>query len=79
LKLIFLEPHSIGAGGRTFDVLVGGKTILKNFDVVQAAGKHQAMVIREFTVAALSSQLVIELIPTGKLPPVLSGVEVQEQ
>jgi hypothetical protein len=79
LRLVFLEPDAVAAGERVFDVVIQGKTVLKNFDVTAAAGKAQVGVVREFVAQAEDDEIFIELRAAGKLPPVISGVEVVEQ
>jgi outer membrane protein assembly factor BamB len=79
VKLVFLEPGSIAAGERPFDVLIQGKAVLENFDVVKAAGKARCSVVRSFTTQAVKGEIIIELQARGKLLPVISGIEVLEQ
>ena len=76
VRLFFLEPGRIDAGQRVFDVVVQGKVVLQQFDVVTAAGGIHREVTRSFQVEPVGGKIVIELKGSTKLAPILSGVEV---
>ena len=38
VRLYFAEPDELKPGERVFDVLLGGRKVLENFDVAAAAG-----------------------------------------
>ncbi len=79
LRLVFGEPADIGPGARTFDVMLQGKTVLEKFDIAKAAGKAKKCIFREFKVTPAKSEIVLEFQAAGKLPAVISGVELTEQ
>jgi len=65
-------------------VVLQGKTVLKDFDIVRAAGGRYRAVVREFTGVAADRQLDLRLVPksaslTDRTAPTLSGIEVQAQ
>jgi len=88
VRLHFAESEDVRAGGRVFDVTLQGKIVLKDFDVVAAAGgRHEvpnamnrvgvplAPLVKEFEVAAVDGTIQIALLPkAGK--PIISGIEV---
>jgi len=77
VKLYFAEPEDLKPGQRVFDVVVQGKTVLSNFDVVEAAGGPNRIVAKTFRGILASNDLTIQLTAkTGQ--PVLCGVEIVE-
>ena len=79
VRLIFAEPEDIQSGGRVFDVSIQGKTVLNNFDIVNAAGKPKHTIEKEFNAVAVGRDLVITLEPvgtSGTMEPLLCGIEV---
>ncbi len=78
VKLVFLEPQPLREGQRVFDVLLQGKTVLNNFDIVKEADGAWTGLTREFQVDASKDRIVIELRTQTKEPTVISGVEILE-
>jgi len=76
VRLHFAEPNAKAAvGGRVFDVSLQGRPVLRNFDVVEAAGANRRAVVREFRGIRIAKDLTIRFnSKMGK--PLLSGVEV---
>jgi beta-galactosidase len=63
ITLRFEEPSAKEAGTREFNVLVGGKIILKRFDIVAAAGGPLKGVDRAFDWTSRGDTLSIEFVP----------------
>jgi hypothetical protein len=78
VRLYFMEPDSIAPGQRVFDVLLQGRPMLKDFDIVKAAGAANRGVVKEFKNVQLNPQLEVRLQKSAAstLGPVLSGVEL---
>ncbi|MGB2823161.1 MAG: malectin domain-containing carbohydrate-binding protein, partial [Phycisphaerae bacterium] len=62
-------------GGRVFDVAVQGKTVLKDFDVVAAAGGPNRAVVKEIAGVRVADSLAISM-KAAKGETLLCGVEV---
>jgi len=67
-------------GQRVFDVRLNGKTVLKDFDIVRAAGKPHRAVWKEFTVT-LEGSLVLDLVakipkPAPENMPLINAMEI---
>jgi len=77
VRLYFAETDDLGAGRRTFDVSLQGKTVLKDFDIAKEAGGTNRTIIKEFTAVAIKDDLRIAF--AGKSEnhgPLLCGVEI---
>ncbi len=72
--------ESAQAGERVFNVVMQGKTVLENLDVAAAAGGSNKALVREVANVKVTSDLVIDLVPSskesGKTPPTLNAIEV---
>ncbi|MEZ6045601.1 MAG: malectin domain-containing carbohydrate-binding protein [Planctomycetaceae bacterium] len=80
VKLYFTE-HNLDAapGERTFNLSLQEESKLQDFDILSEAGGARHLLVKEFQDVPISSRLKIQLEQTGKLPPVLSGVELKLQ
>ncbi|MCH8828524.1 MAG: PQQ-binding-like beta-propeller repeat protein [Planctomycetes bacterium] len=82
VTLHFAElEKSVAVGQRVFDVKIQGKTVLRNFDPLKAAGAANRAVLRIADDIRVTGSLVLELIPRGKpasnaTAPVLNAVEI---
>jgi hypothetical protein len=75
VDLYFAEPYDVGSGERVFDVKLEGKTVLKDFDIVKAAGGAGRAIVKEFDAVRTGPVLDISLVPVrGK--PLLCGVRL---
>jgi len=75
VRLHFCEPDNLKPGQRVFDVRLGGKSVLEEFDVIATSGTRHKAVVREFKKVAVTTELTIDLIArTGT--PILNGVEI---
>jgi len=80
VRLHFCEPsESVQPGQRVFDVALQGKTVLEGLDLMADGGEPCRSVVKQFTKIAVQDKLTITLTPKGKLPPVISGVELLEE
>jgi outer membrane protein assembly factor BamB len=81
--LHFAEPDNIPAGRRVFDVTLQGRTVLKGFDIVRAAGGPRRAVVRTFPGVKADGGIVLTFDPRGSgeadatRVPVLSGITVR--
>ena len=81
VRLHFAELESVTPGTRVFDILLQGKVVLKDFDIVKEAGGPRRAVVKEFRGIDASEALAVMLTPeadevTDMTVPILSGVEV---
>ena len=75
LRLYFVDPDNHEPGERVFDVSLGEKKLLPDFDVVKEAGGRNRMVVKEFKGIAGGDSLQVSF-EASKGKPVLSGLEV---
>jgi rhamnogalacturonyl hydrolase YesR len=78
VRLHFAETYYTSPGGREFNVLINGKQVLTNFDIVEAAGAGFKANIQTFTATA-SSQGSITIEFTQGLAdwPKVSAIEIR--
>ena len=81
VRLHFAELEDRGPGERVFDVKLQGKVVLKDLDVVKAAGGRGRALVKQFDGIAAAGALAIELVPkagelTASTAPIISGIEV---
>ena len=76
VRLHFAERAGIKPGQRVFDVKLGDKVVLEDFDVVKAAGGPDRAVVKTFDDVATARALSIEFTPKASAPPILSGIEI---
>jgi len=62
-RLHFAEPDEVNRGDRMFDVAIGDRSVLRNFDIIREAGERFKAVVREFEVTATEGALAIALTP----------------
>ncbi len=76
VRLHFAEPAaSAKAGERVFTVNLQGKDVLKDFDIVKAAGGPRRTIVREFRNVRVTDSLTVKFAAkTGK--PLICGVEI---
>ncbi len=79
VRLYFAEPRDLRPGERVFTVSLQGRAVLKDFDVVAAAGGPKRVVVREFRGVRAGSDLKVTFAPSrsaGHAAPVICGIEV---
>ena len=69
------------AGRRVFDIKLQDKVVVESFDILEAAGKANRAVVKEFKGVRAESALVLELLPKSANPqmnqaPVINFIEV---
>ena len=75
VRLHFCEPDDVKPGQRVFDVRLGGKSVLEEFDVMATTRTRHKAVVREFKKVTAATELTIDLVArTGT--PLLNGVEI---
>jgi hypothetical protein len=78
VRLHFAEVDGAAPGERVFEVLVHGKPVLAELDIVKQAGPMTALV-QEIRDVQVDRKLTVQLVPVGdgtKADPLLSGIEV---
>ncbi|MGA9670589.1 MAG: malectin domain-containing carbohydrate-binding protein [Terracidiphilus sp.] len=77
VRLHFAETYYTTSGGRQFNVVINGKLVLTNFDIVVAAGAGFKANIQTFTATASSAGVITIQFTQGHADwPKVSGVEV---
>lgn len=76
VRLHFAEPAAgPKAGERVFTVSLQGKDVLRDFDIVKAAGGSRCAIVKEFRNVKITGDLTVEFAArTGK--PLVCGIEV---
>ncbi len=81
VRLHFAEPEPLEPGERVFDVRIQGETVIRELDLVQAAGGSDRAYVAEFAGVALDPgrPLVIEFVPGdgSAQAPLLCGLETR--
>ncbi|MFV2067475.1 MAG: malectin domain-containing carbohydrate-binding protein, partial [Pirellulales bacterium] len=75
VRLYFAELPGTHAGDRVFDVALQGTTVLRDFDVLQTAGRANVGIVREFTGVRVATELTIQL-ESKKGRSLISGIEL---
>ena len=76
VRLYFAEPDNVQAGERVFDVTLAGKTVLRDFDVVKAAGTPRRGIMKEVNGVDCSGSLKLEFESRTERGAILSGIEL---
>ena len=63
VRLYFAEPEDVQPGQRVFDVLLQGKTVLRDLDVVKEAGGPNRVLAKTFQGILAGNDLTIQLSP----------------
>ena len=84
VRLHFAETAHDEVGRRVFDVLVQGKSVLRDFDVLKAADGRNVAVVKEFSGIRAVEEIVLELVSKtqANMPesqPLICAVEVIEE
>jgi len=66
-------------GERVFDIRLNGEIALSGVDPVRDAGAPGHALIRTLHEVSLQNQLLLELVPHGKRPPVLCAIELRDR
>ena len=77
VRLHFLEPDSLKIGQRVFDVAIGNKTVLQNFDIVAATGSPNIGLVKTFADIQADQDILITLTPAQEdVETVICGLEI---
>jgi len=79
VRLHFAEPDRLGPGERVFHVALQRREVLRDFDIVRAAGGPKRAVVKEFRGVRVGTDLTVTLTPSSSSrvrAAVLSGIEV---
>ena len=79
VRLHFAEVEERKPGQRLFHVVLQGREVLRNLDVVKEAGGPSRPLVKEFPGITVTEDLKVSLTPASakSLPPILCGIEVQ--
>jgi hypothetical protein len=83
-RLHFAEIDNAKPGERIFDVVIQGKTVLKDFDIRKEAGAADTALVKEIKGITATRNVVVEFIPHGdaskpKSQPLLSAIEIIDE
>lgn len=76
IKLYFAERGNRAVGGRIFDVEIEGTIVLKDFDIVAAAGAPRTLVTREFTRTITDGYINIKFLRGIIQNPMINAIEI---
>ncbi|MBL7188884.1 MAG: PQQ-binding-like beta-propeller repeat protein [Phycisphaerae bacterium] len=75
VRLFFAEPEDVRPGGRVFSVGLQGEQVLKDLDVVKAAGGRMRGIVREFREIKIGRTLELSLAAKSGVS-IISGIEL---
>lgn len=83
VRMHFCDPDNAASGARVFDVVLQGKTVLENFDIVAEAGGPNRRIVRQFVADVKKGEpLEIRFVADSAAAadpqnaPLLNGVEL---
>lgn len=76
IVLHFMEPEQVQGGGRVFDVLVNGKRVLSQVDIVKETGAPNEALVKQVKGVSLSPTVEVSLRRASGKPPLLCGIEI---
>ena len=78
VHLYFSEPEKTAKGERIFDIIIQGRKVLENFDIISESGKEDRELIKSFSGILAGKTLKIEMDPK-KGNTILSGIEIVQE
>ncbi len=76
VTVYFSEPEDIGAGERVFGLMVQGKQVIDDLDIVELTGGSRRIYSIEVKEVQVIDNLDLDFVwHEGSLPPVVSGIE----
>jgi len=78
IRLYFSELENIKSGERVFDVIIQGRKVLENFDIISEAGEKDKEIVKSFTGIKAGNTLKIDMVPL-KGNTFLSGIELIQE
>jgi len=77
VRLHFLEPDKKQPGERRFDVALGDRTVLKDFDIAAEAQAADVGLVREFAGIRAAEYITVSLTPADpSIETVICGIEI---
>ncbi|MCL5282963.1 MAG: PQQ-binding-like beta-propeller repeat protein [Planctomycetes bacterium] len=77
VSLHFMEPEDKKPGERVFDVALGDRTVLKDFDIVAEAKSPNVGLVKKFSGVVASDSLTVSLTPADpSMETILCGIEI---
>jgi len=76
VRLHFMEPERVPKGGRVFDVLINGKKVLAQLDIIGATGAPSKALVKEVNGVGPSTTVQISLKRVSGKPPLICGIEI---
>jgi hypothetical protein len=74
--LHFMEPEEVRKGGRVFDVLIGGRKVLGQLDIVGETGVPKRALVKEMKGIGPTTTVELSLRRISGRPPLVCGIEV---
>jgi hypothetical protein len=78
VNLYFCEPEKTAKGERIFELIIQGKKVLENFDIIGEAGKADKELVKSFSGIRAGRTLSLELVPKQG-NTILSGIELIQE
>jgi outer membrane protein assembly factor BamB len=78
INLYFSELERIQAGERRFDIIIQGRKVLENFDIISEAGKENKELVKSFSGIRAGGTLNLEMRPKQG-NTILSGIEIIQE
>ncbi len=76
VRLYFAEPEEIQPGQRVFDVMIQGREVARQFDIVRQSGGAYRGVLLEHKGIPVQDSLRVDLIAQTQRPPLICGIEL---
>ena len=81
VRLYFAEIEKAKAGERVFDILIQGKPLVKNFDILKTAKGTRKGIVKNFEKIKAGDRITIELVSksktlTKRTAPVINGIKI---
>ena len=74
--LHFLEPEPLHKGDRVFNVVINGKTVLADVDIVGETGAANRAIVKEVKGIGPCTSVEVSLKRVSGKPPLLCGIEI---
>jgi hypothetical protein len=74
--LHFIEPEQLQKGDRVFNVLINGKTVLSQVDIIGETGAPNKALVKELKGIGPSTTVEFSLKQVSGKPPLLCGIEI---
>jgi hypothetical protein len=75
--LKFAEIYFTQAGQRQFDIVINGKTVLSNLDIIARAGAANTALDLSFSVNVTGGTVTIEFDPGAANNPQVNAIQIQ--